>query len=381
MTLAEFIWDKFPDYFSEHDTNKDVDGKGSFQRYLSIFGLELDDQVIPGLESFIDNMDPSSAVEYLIPNVAFQLGTPDDILGDLDKYRILLISLLEIKRLKGTFRSYRMLFSILGLSCVITEKFLDDNQYDDEVKTFDDEATIYDNDMCQATCIHYDITYDNLPGETIAPLSEDLELKLRALIIELVEPSTAELDYLNGPVLAKNLHIINNSTVTIRYLDVDLNTVDLADNDTEDTVLPIGSHIIIESEETQQYYYTLNGVDSDSIEVELNHTIIVLFDSQLIPGSNTLTIHKGLSINIINRATEAFTVKGTSIEPDGSLVVGLRPSEFMDVSLDPDFGWNIYQTDSRPSDPAPGLQNTLNTVFNANTLIIFGYSNMYFFNY
>lgn len=196
MILAEFLWSKLSSYYHENDTNLDGDNKGTFERFLNIFGLELDEIVTPGIESFLNNVDPETAAEQYLPNISFALGQPDDILGNTAIYRELLTQMISIYQIKGTSRSYKMLFGLLGMSVTITEKFPGSNAYD-TVLIYDTDA-LYDNDACSKTCIHYDLTYTNLPGFNVVPLAAGVEDKLRKLIYDLIQPVGAELDSLTA---------------------------------------------------------------------------------------------------------------------------------------------------------------------------------------
>jgi hypothetical protein len=47
MNLRFWFWDQLPPIFKELDTYKDNTGRGLFERYCEIFGLEYDNEVIP----------------------------------------------------------------------------------------------------------------------------------------------------------------------------------------------------------------------------------------------------------------------------------------------------------------------------------------------
>lgn len=205
MAFETFIWSKLASYYQQNDTLKDDEGKGLLQRYLSVFGLDLDENTIPAIQGLIDNLNPETALNDYLTLIAYSLGSPSDILGDQEAYADLLVQVISMYQIKGTFRSYQQLFALLGMTVTIEELFPADNEYDGSL-SFDSGALYesisgglyaqYDNDGCQQTCIHYNLYYDNLPGKTIAPLTDDMQTQLRALITSLIEPHSAELNNL-----------------------------------------------------------------------------------------------------------------------------------------------------------------------------------------
>lgn len=243
MTFEAFLWGRFASYFNDVDNYKNSQGKGLFQRYLSIFGLELDQQIIPAIEGFLDELDPNTAADAMLTNISWSVGSPDDIMNDTQLYRNLLVQIISIYQIKGTFRSYQYLFAIFGLGVQITEKYLGANQYD-AGNQFDDGVMIYDDDPCSKNCVHYDLCYYNLPDHTLAPLSSDLQAKFRSMITSILEPHSAELDNLTygcaGPA----------TQVTIRNL-TDANIVGYGYTESSSTGnISVGSDYLTEWQDT-----------------------------------------------------------------------------------------------------------------------------------
>lgn len=257
--LTDFLWNKFPEYYPENDTNKDINGKGTFQRFLSVFGLELTNEVINKLENFIDELDPYTADDVFLTQIAWALGNPPDILQDTEIYRTILSQIIKIYQIKGTKKSYELLFALLGFSVELDEIFPGDNQYDIGLIYDDDseEATTYDFNSCEVTCTPYDLLYTNLPGRGTDPLSSDQEDALKALITDLIEPLGAVLRDLTyatpEPPTPAQFTIHNNSTEDFTW--------ELADSQLGPTIdsgpLPAGESLTTEFTDMNQYWRLL----------------------------------------------------------------------------------------------------------------------------
>ena len=190
MQIIDFFWKQLTDYHLENDTYKDGNDKGLLVRYLSIFGIELQNEVVDRLENIINELDPHTASNEFLSEIAYAVGRPSDILLDIDRYRILLTQIISIYQIKGTAPSYRLLFNLLGMSVDIIEHFPDDVVYDNDIIYDDDggDAVVYDETKCEIGCIDYSLVYDNNPGFNVAPLSPQLEANLKLMIQDFIEP-------------------------------------------------------------------------------------------------------------------------------------------------------------------------------------------------
>ena len=45
-----WLWDQFPSYWNENDSNKDVNGQGTAERLLCVMGMEVDDNVVAKID-------------------------------------------------------------------------------------------------------------------------------------------------------------------------------------------------------------------------------------------------------------------------------------------------------------------------------------------
>jgi len=185
-----FFFDKLPSIFKRRDTNKDADplqlDRGTLERYLEIFGDELDLQVSDDIDDYLDIINPLISDSKFLNLNAYQVGNPPDIFQNEVLYRALLSNILAIYKVKGTFLSYEIFFKIMGFNVVITEIPLLTVIYDDNF-TYDQTNVNYD-EQCQ-TCSFYDIAFGT-PNN--APVSQTTLGILRRAIF-FVEPINAVL--------------------------------------------------------------------------------------------------------------------------------------------------------------------------------------------
>ena len=59
--LKEYIKAELPDYILENDSYKDGSDKGFIERFLEIFGEELDDNTLTSLEAYDSTIGPQGA--------------------------------------------------------------------------------------------------------------------------------------------------------------------------------------------------------------------------------------------------------------------------------------------------------------------------------
>lgn len=163
MVFATYFWDQLPNYFDKNDTYKDQNGKGLLQRYLGIFGLELDNNTVAKLENFINERNPLTVDTTLLSTLAYELGSPVDLLDDEDVYRQYLTQLVSIYQVKGTTKSFKLLFALMGFAVTITELVPPDGHYDTG-GIYDDEVELplYDNSC--PSCSQYNLDFQTSPG-------------------------------------------------------------------------------------------------------------------------------------------------------------------------------------------------------------------------
>lgn len=168
MDLSNFLNEKLPQYYKANDTYKDGNDKGILERFLGILGIELQDEFITPLEQLIDQLDPTTAADQYLSLLAFTVGNPEDILGDTDSYRTRLTQAITLYKNKGTVKSYRVLFALLGYTVNVVDHIPSDMIYDNGNEY--DTGLQYDTDRCSLGCIEYSLEYSNIPGRTSGPL-------------------------------------------------------------------------------------------------------------------------------------------------------------------------------------------------------------------
>lgn len=195
VQIKDYLWGLIPESLRQRDGNKNAQGKGLLERFLSIFGEELNEEVVPLLENLINQLDPETADDIYLSELAFQVARPKDILEDLNIYRLVLKQIISLYKIKGTAKSYTFFFNLLGMHADIVEHLPLDNVYDAGLIYDDNSANahVYDETSCEVGCVEYSINYYNLPGKTVAPLTGDLRANVIAIIQEFLEPVDCKL--------------------------------------------------------------------------------------------------------------------------------------------------------------------------------------------
>lgn len=183
--LKDKIFSLFTQWDKRVDINKDSNDKGTVERYNEILGDQLDVDIIPFINDMIDNtLVPSKVLNKFIPYLESMVGL-NPITDDIIIRRELLKNIINIYKVKGTNRSYEILFKVLGFDTVdIVEADISFGL--DSPLTFDDDTRVFDLSECYR-CGFYSL---NLTGS--APLTAELK-KIIAIAVKLVEPINAQL--------------------------------------------------------------------------------------------------------------------------------------------------------------------------------------------
>jgi phage tail-like protein len=195
ITFADHLFAKLPYLYKQLDTYKDTADEGLLERYLRTFGLEIDEEITPQIENYLDQVNPLLANENILSHIAYTLGRPPDFFDDPDKYRKLLSVLVTLYKWKGTAKSYEALFGLFGLGILITENYPEDYIYDSTF-TFDSEK-IFDH-VC-ISCVEYDIDYWNIEDDCTVPEFGDVDESVLAVFNQIlcwIEPINATLNEL-----------------------------------------------------------------------------------------------------------------------------------------------------------------------------------------
>lgn len=54
--IRELIHNLFPDYYRDKDTYKNSDGRGLFERFMDTFSTDIDEEILPKIESLVPNI-------------------------------------------------------------------------------------------------------------------------------------------------------------------------------------------------------------------------------------------------------------------------------------------------------------------------------------
>lgn len=215
--------DILPLQLKKRDSYKDNDDRGLLERYLSLFGYYIDEDVIPEINCYLNIIDASITKSEYLNHLSDVLGNPPDVFKNEEQYRNLLSYIVSIYKIKGTKEGYSLFFSILGFNIEINEidPLERSNLYDDG-RNYDDGVFLYDDDQC-VPCSEYEIKFYYKNGD---PLLDTTIINLLRAAIEFNEPINAVLN---------NLTLIINvsdelSITTEDNMDYDLNQLLLYDS-------------------------------------------------------------------------------------------------------------------------------------------------------
>lgn len=181
------IFPLLPVYFKEFDSYKDKHDRGFLERFLIAHGWEIDQEIIPFIECYLDIIDASVTPSKYLDHLSDVLGNPPDIFNN-DSYRNILLYAVTIYKIKGTRRSYELFFSLLGFDVEIYElPWAIESKYYDNSEQYDigDNITTYDMGSCQH-CNYYDIIFYTTDTENQI-LTPDFLARVRK-VVEFLQP-------------------------------------------------------------------------------------------------------------------------------------------------------------------------------------------------
>jgi phage tail-like protein len=161
MEFRDWFFEQFPEDAQINDSYKNTDGEGLLQRFLRVFGLDLDENVIPFIENFTDIIDYQKCDDKFLPLIGMILGNPPSFGGEPALFRKVLAYAVAIYKVKGTEQAYRILLGILGLKIrILADLPLRRITYDDETNpTYDNGEPDYQYDSECQFCSNYRIAY------------------------------------------------------------------------------------------------------------------------------------------------------------------------------------------------------------------------------
>lgn len=181
MILDNIFFEKLPEYFKVNDTYKDAEGKGILERFLSIFGVDLDEITLPLLENTTDILNPEKSVDLLnqilnptgadngkfLNHIAYGLNNPIDVLPDEAQYRKLLSFVITLYKLRGTKLAIRYWGYLIGIPLEVVEintprlRCDDGYQYDSNIITSESTIDPARYDSACLPCSEYFIIVEN----------------------------------------------------------------------------------------------------------------------------------------------------------------------------------------------------------------------------
>lgn len=242
--LKNIIFNKyFLPVLNIEDPNKDVQGKGTLQRYIETLAEDWDNTVVGVIEKFIDNMYvPATVKNKFIPYLEKQMGIDEPIHPSLEIRRRVLSRITEINKRKGTESSYKLIFNALGFADAEVLDANVDYGFDSTV-TLNNEVRTFDLGRCHK-CQYYVL---NLTGS----------LNIDSTMMEAINNA---IDYVE-PIYAKRLRLVYNE-VDVNLFDIFIQANgDLIYNSSDDgvvgfTLAPNGDLTIYGSEAAN---YTLDN--------------------------------------------------------------------------------------------------------------------------
>ncbi|MAO08033.1 MAG: hypothetical protein CL596_04900 [Alteromonas sp.] len=213
-SFKNWFFDLLPRYFKENDSYKNPQGHGLLERYLTIFGEDLDYNVIPKIELYLDIIDASICDEKYLIHLSDSLGNPPDVFKDTEIYRNLLQYIVTFYKIKGTIKSYKLFFAILGFDVEVEElPHQDDDVFYDSGAIYDtgQEWHTYDRNSC-LICYNYNINIWPSNNRDLIISSDTLE-KLRE-VIKFNEPLNARLGTFTSTItLNYSINVISPNTM------------------------------------------------------------------------------------------------------------------------------------------------------------------------
>ena len=192
IQLENRIFSYFGTFDKIADTNKDLVGEGTLERYNEVMGEEFDLYLDPQIENLFKNvLNPYFCFTRYVQMLEGEAGNQGlFIAGDIATRRKIQRYIKRLYSIKGTPNGYIHLLNLLGFACEI-EEFFTNYSFDSEV-TFDYPERRFDM-FCQG-CTEYclnlerlDETTDELTGaekkgiSNIILFNQPIDTKLRCV--------------------------------------------------------------------------------------------------------------------------------------------------------------------------------------------------------
>lgn len=157
--IRENFFDKYyTKYDKDTDSFKNAFNQGVFERLNILMADELDKQIVPVFSDLVKKLIPSNICDAVyLPLWENQYGNA--LFSDVDLKRKLINQALSINKIKGSRKSYEILFRYLETDSVFTEEW--NYSSFDSLVTFDAANRTFDLSKCNRRCTTYnlDLTY------------------------------------------------------------------------------------------------------------------------------------------------------------------------------------------------------------------------------
>lgn len=212
--FKKWFRDIIPLHIKILDSYKNAEDEGLYERYMSLFGDNIDSDIMPEINCYLNIIDASITDEKYLNHISDVLGNPPDVFKNINQYRNLLSYIVSVYKIKGTKDAYSLFFGILGFNVQLIEiPILNEESLYDQEGIYDRNNidSVYDQDICQS-CSDYDIIFSYSDTGNIV-LDSNIVNLLRAAI-SFNEPINARLRSLTMVLpISDNLSIIMDDNV------------------------------------------------------------------------------------------------------------------------------------------------------------------------
>ncbi len=200
MAFKDKIFSLFGSFEKLTDSNKNVDGKGSLERYIEAYGDDIDTNIIALIENLNQNLidpelsfarflDYSEETRGVLP-LDFTRGENATQADNEWMRRRILRHIEKLTLIKGTRKVYDVLFRLIAptITTVTIQEYFTESQFD--VDSFDDSA-LFDSSIC-SECPEYSI--DIVTNPVIVPSADTI--KSIQSIVKFNHPIDSKIKYI-----------------------------------------------------------------------------------------------------------------------------------------------------------------------------------------
>lgn len=294
--FKDYMFSLLPWYFKKNDTFKDNDNKGLLERYLSIFGQEIDEEIIPKIECYMNIIVAQECESRFLIHLSDVLGNPPDVFNNETQYRNLLAYIVSIYKIKGTKAAYELFFGLLGFTIELVELSVTnaESQYNND-GSYDtgDSDSIYDQTKC-SPCSDYDITFFPKDLTNLVLSSDTLDALNDA--IDFNEPINATLNNLTFAIMVEDIMGVNIVDVETDQVD-SLLLYDIGGEEYDNVATDDYDDIPLIGEGAVQTNITFTLVDLGSDNYRLDFIMVDNFDPVTVVQGSTSFIIKNFDVN------------------------------------------------------------------------------------